>query len=189
MTEAEAIQRCREGDVEGLRVLFDLHHAKAYRLAWRMLGSPEEAEDAVQEVFLKVYRKASLYRGDAAFSTWLYRLTANHCLDELRRRKFRSFLGMEALERFPGSGDPVREAEARRGLSAGVWAALHRLPPRLRACLLLRELEEKSYGEIAEILGLNEGTVKSSLHRAKERLRELLREKKAEALPAAAGGE
>jgi RNA polymerase sigma-70 factor (ECF subfamily) len=95
MTETEAIERCRQGDMAGLQVLFDLHRSKVLNLSWRMLGSEHEAEDALQEIFIKVFDRVKSYRGDSAFSTWVYRMTTNHCLDILRRRKILSFMGFE----------------------------------------------------------------------------------------------
>ena len=93
MTELEAINRCQRGDITGLNVLYELHRTKVFNLSWRMLGSPHDAEDSLQEVFLKVFDRIKNYRGDSAFSTWLYRMTTNHCLDILRRRKILAFLG------------------------------------------------------------------------------------------------
>ena len=80
MTELEAIDLCRRGEVSGLQVLFELHRTKVYHLSWRMLGSPQDAEDVLQEIYLKVFDRIKNYRGDSAFSTWLYRMTTNHCL-------------------------------------------------------------------------------------------------------------
>jgi RNA polymerase sigma-70 factor (ECF subfamily) len=172
MTETQAIDLCRRGDPAGLRVLFDLHRDKVFRLSWRMLGGPHDAEDAVQEVFLKVFRTVGSYRGDSAFSTWLYRMTANHCLDILRRRKVLSFIGMDKAPEPPSTDDT--SVSARRHLSPVVQRALARLPEKQRACLLLCEMEERRYEEIAKIVGISLGSVKSSIHRAKRAMREAL---------------
>jgi len=172
MNEAQAIDRCRRGDPSGLKVLFDLHREKVFRLSWRMLGSPHDAEDAVQEVYLKVFRSVGSYRGDSAFSTWLYRMTANHCLDILRRRKVLSFIGMDKAPEPPSTADA--SVEARRHLSPVVQQALSRLPDKQRACLLLCEMEEKSYEEISQALGISLGSVKSSIHRAKSAMKATL---------------
>ncbi len=172
MTETEAIEVCRKGDVSGLHTLFELHRVKVYSLAWRMLGSPQDAEDALQEVFLKVFDRVKNYRGESAFSTWLYRMTTNHCLDLIRRRKIVSFLGFENA---PEAQD--RKADSKivdLGLSPTVSKILDKLPEKQKACLLLRETEEMSYEEIGESLGLSLGTVKSNIHRAKIFLKENL---------------
>lgn len=172
MTETEAIRRCRQGDPSGLKVLFDLHRDKVFRLSWRMLGGPQDAEDAVQEVFLKVFRVIASYRGDSAFSTWLYRLTANHCLDLLRRRKVLSFIGMDHAPEPPSPEDA--SVSARRHLSPVVQEALASLPEKQRACLILCEMEEMSYEEISKTVGISLGSVKSSIHRAKQAMRQAL---------------
>lgn len=174
MTEHEAIDSCRKGDASGLRVLYELHRTKVYHLSWRMLGSPQDAEDALQEVFLKVFDRVKNYRGDSAFSTWLYRMTTNHCLDLLRRKKIVSFLGFENA---PEAQDRAADAKVLDlGLSPAVRRALERLPEKQRACLLLRETEGQSYEEIAEALGLTLGSVKSNIHRAKTVLKGCLEE-------------
>jgi len=169
MTENEAIQLCRSGDPNGLKLLFELHHEKVFRLSWRMLGKPHDAEDAVQEVFLKVFRTVGQWRGDSAFSTWLYRLTANHCLDVLRRRKVVSFQSIE------GALDPIdptdRTGQGGEVLGAEITQVLQGLPPAQKACLLMREIEDLSYEEIAKSLGMNLGSVKSNIHRAKSYLK------------------
>jgi RNA polymerase sigma-70 factor (ECF subfamily) len=130
---------------------------------------PSCAEDAVQEVFLKVFRSLERWRGDSAFSTWLYRMTANHCLDVLRRRKVIAFHPIE------GALDPADPADrtGRGGEFLGplVEKALSGLPGAQKACLLMREMEELSYEEIAKTLGMQLGTVKSNIHRAKSTLK------------------
>jgi len=175
MTEAEAIELCRSGDPNGLKVLYDLHHEKVFRLSWRILGTPQDAEDAVQEVYLKVFRTVSQWRGDSAFSTWLYRMTSNHCLDVLRRKKVVSF---SSLEKRDGEGmafdpaDPAdRTGQGGRALGPEVDRALAALPPAQRACLLMREMEELPYEDIAQALQMQLGTVKSNIHRAKATLK------------------
>lgn len=172
MTEAQAIERCRRGDPSGLKVLFDLHRDKVFRLSWRMLGSPHDAEDAVQEVYLKVFRTVGSYRGDSAFSTWLYRLTANHCLDILRRRKIIAFIGMDKAPDPPSKEDT--SVGARSHLSPVIQKALARIPEKQKACLLMCEMEEMTYEEISVSLGISLGSVKSSIHRAKSAMKKHL---------------
>ncbi len=135
-------------------------------------GSPHDAEDALQEVYIKVFDRVKNYRGDSAFSTWLYRMTANHCLDILRRRKILSFLGFEKV---PEVEDKKQSgAEMDLGLSPVIEAALQKLPEKQRACLLMREMEELSYEDIAQALGLSLGSVKSNIFRAKGFLKSAL---------------
>ena len=172
MTETEAIDRCRKGDIAGLQVLYEMHRTKAYHLSWRMLGSSEDAEDALQEVFLKVFDRIKNYRGDSAFSTWLYRMTTNHCLDLLRRRKIVAFLGFENAPEVADKKDSAKAIDL--GLSPSVERVLAKLPEKQKACLLLREMDELSYEDIAVALQLSLGSVKSNIHRAKAFLKEEL---------------
>ena len=172
MTELEAIDRCQKGDIAGLHVLYEMHRKKVYNLSWRMLGSPHDGEDALQEVFLKVFDRIKNYRGDSAFSTWLYRMTTNYCLDLLRRRKILTFLGFENAPEAQEKKDS--EKAVNLGLSPVVAKALEKLPEKQKACLLMREMEELSYEDIAFALQLSLGSVKSNIHRAKAFLKETL---------------
>lgn len=172
MTESEAIDRCRQGDVAGLHFLYEAHRSKVYNLSWRMLGSPQDAEDALQEIFLKVFDRIGNYRGDSAFSTWLYRITTNHCLDLLRRRKILTFMGFENAPEAQEKKDS--EKALNLGFSPKVAVALEKLPSKQKACLLMREMEEMSYEDIASALNLSLGSVKSNIHRAKAFLKETL---------------
>src|SRR5581483_7051389 len=150
MTELEAIQRCQQGDITGLHVLFDLHRTKVYNLSWRMLGTPQDAEDALQEIFIKVFDRIKNYRGDSAFSTWVYRMTTNHCLDLLRRRKIVTFLGFENAPEAEDKKDSEKAVDL--GMSPVIAKALEKLPEKQKACLLLREMDELSYEDIAAAL-------------------------------------
>ncbi len=165
MTETEAIDLCRTGDIAGLHVLYELHRTKVYNLSWRILGTQHDAEDALQEVFIKVFDRVKNYRGDSAFSTWLYRMTTNHCLDILRRRKIISFLGFENAPEIEDKKEQGRPENL--GLSPKITQALEKLPDKQRACLLMKEMEDLSYEEIAKALGFSLGAVKSNIHRAK----------------------
>lgn len=184
MTEQELIQAARTGDREAFARLVEQNQAKVYSLAFRMTGNPEDAADLTQEAFLSAWQNLSKFDGRSAFSTWLYRLSSNLCIDFLRREKRRSSLSMtldagdeEQAERQLEVPDerwsPTRELEQkelRDALRRGIAA----LSPEHREILLLRELEGMSYTDIAQALGLEEGTVKSRLARARLSLREFL---------------
>jgi RNA polymerase sigma-70 factor (ECF subfamily) len=156
------------------------HERRVYRLLLRMLGSREEAEDAAQETFLNLHRHGQYFRGDALFSTFVYRVAANAALNR-RRTLGRSHAREQGLARLQQTGaelpaaplDPERAAAAAEE-RATVQAALLELSPRLRLPLVLYDLEGLPYPEIARMLDLPEGTVKSRIHRARERLREIL---------------
>lgn len=172
MTETEAIESCRQGDIAGLHVLYEMHRSKVLNLSWRMLGSQQEGEDALQEIFIKVFDRIKNYRGDSAFSTWVYRMTTNHCLDILRRRKILSFMGFENAPEIEDKKDSEKAIDL--GFSPVIVKALEKLPEKQKACLLMREMEDLSYEDIAAALGLSLGTVKSNIHRAKAFLKESL---------------
>lgn len=165
-----------------LEALFRDYGAKVYRLALRCGLDPDEAEDGVQEVFLKVQRRMDTFRGEAALSTWLYQVALHTLLDQRRRTlRHRRPLPLEPAE--DGRGDlPVPAAEERPDEALVrserrrlVREAMDRLPRYFREVLILRELEGMSYRDMARILALAQGTVESRLFRARERLAAELR--------------
>ena len=183
MTEQELICSARSGDREAFSRLVEQNQAMAYSLAYRMTGNPEDAADLTQEAFLSAFVNLSKFDGRSAFSTWLYRLTSNLCLDFLRREKRRSAHSI-TLEDKEGEDaaqldlpderySPERELERQEAENA-VRRGLAALAPQHREVLVLRELEGLSYTEIAQTLGLEEGTVKSRIARARLALRDFL---------------
>lgn len=175
------VQRWRTGDGSAFEALIRRHERRVFRVLLRMLGSREEAEDATQETFLNLHRNGHRFRGDALFSTFVYRVAANAALNR-RRTLGRSRAREAGLARVQETGsslpsappDPEQAALASEQ-QARVHAALQELPPRLRLPLVFYDLEGLPYVEIATLLDLPEGTVKSRIHRARERMRELLR--------------
>lgn len=165
--------RCREGSVGAFEELYQLHAPRLYGLARRLVG-PEEADDVLQEIFLTIYRKLALYRGDSALSTWLFRLGTNVCLDHLRSRATRSGRLNDALddefEDGTGAG-PILGVIARLDLER----ALDTLPPRARTVFVLHDVEGLEHQDVASLLGISSGTSKSQLHKARMRLRRELR--------------
>ncbi len=178
--ERALVQRAQKGDGAAFEDIVRANEATVYRLALRQLGNREDAEDAAQEVFLKAYTGLASFRGDSKLSVWLYRITGNVCTDMLRRRRETVSLSQENDEGEPLElelpdvrFDPVALAE-RHDLRERIGAALQALPPEAREILLLRELGGASYDEIAETLGLDLGTVKSRIFRARKKLCALL---------------
>lgn len=182
MTEHELVQAARSGDQGAFETLVKANQAMAYQLAYRMTGNPEDAADLTQEAFLNAWRGLSAFDGRSSFSTWLYRLTSNACIDFLRREKRRSTLSLtleadEEESRQTEVSDERWSPEAlldRQESLQAVRRALGQLSDEHREVLLLRELEGLSYREIAQALGLEEGTVKSRIARARLALRDFL---------------
>lgn len=165
---AEVLQGCCAGDRDAQQQLYELYHARVYRLAARMVGR-EEAQDVMQQVFLQLFQKIGQFAGHARFDTWLYRLTTNETLQYLRKSKRWTF---DTLAVDPASSrDPKRD---RREHSELLEAALGRLEPDLRAIFVLKELEKLSYRDIASSVGIPEGTVGSRLNRARRELQKHL---------------
>ena len=175
MEEKDLILRCRQGDEAAFEALIHLHEKKVYALCRRMCRDEDDALEAAQDAFLAVWRGIGSFRADAQFSTWLYRLATNACLDLLRREKKRGGdvslddeeARLEARDSAPQPEEAVERAET-------VREALYALPDDYRQVLLLRETEQLSYAEIAEVTGLELGTVKSRINRARLALRNYL---------------
>lgn len=182
MSEQELIQAARSGDQAAFAALVEANQAMVYSLAYRMTGNSEDAADLAQEAFLNAWRGLARFQGQASFSTWLYRLTSNACIDFLRREKRRSTLSLtleadEEESRQTEVSDERWSPEAlldRQESLQAVRRALGQLSDEHREVLLLRELEGLSYREIAQALGLEEGTVKSRIARARLALRDFL---------------
>lgn len=169
-TDEDLIALFDAGDPSAFEELVRRHEQRIYNLCLRMLGKPEDAHDATQEAFLAALRKLSAFRGDARFSTWLHRIAVNACYDILRRRQRRP---EEALPEEPGPapGDMAESAAE----AVDVQAALLGIPEEFRAVLILRDVQDVAYEDIAEILGVPVGTVKSRLHRGRMAMGRLLR--------------
>jgi len=172
-TEQAAIRICQSGDISGLETLYEMYSEKVFRTCYRILGDHAAAEDQTHEVFLRVFQKIDRFRGRSTFSTWLYRLTVNQTLNRLRSRKRRliKMLGMDFLEGKPAK-EPAPDREVLRKEQADdVQEMLSGLSVEHRTVLILREIEELSYAEIADVLDIPQGTVMSRLHRARCELR------------------
>lgn len=159
-----------------MRTAYELYADRVYRTALHVLGQPADAEDALQDVFLRLFDKADGFRGDARVSTWIYRATVNHCINILRSRR-RGPIGLvdDVLDPIDTVGNSPAAASERAETRATVHELLERLPEKDRTVLVLREIEELSYLEIAEVLDVPEGTVMSRLSRARARFEQLAR--------------
>ena len=181
MTEQELVRAAAGGDTEAFERLVRTYENKIYSLAFRMCGSADDASDIAQEAFLAAWRGLPSFRGDSGFATWLYRLTSNAAIDYLRRQKKErgdmslddEDLGLDAVDTGPGPQDAAERTEVRTAVAAG----LQQLSEGHRQVLVLREIQGLSYEEIADVLEVDLGTVKSRISRARSALRKILLQK------------
>jgi len=172
--DRELVRGLQRREMGALREAYERHGARVQRLSQRLLGCPLEAEDATQDVFLKLFERAGAFDGRARFSTWLHRLTVNHCLHRLERARLRRTDALPEGDDSPSDpGQSPLEELSRTELRTHLERWLLRLAPEQRAVLVLRELEGQSYAEIAETLAIPVGTVMSRLSRAREALLQL----------------
>ncbi|MBQ1410328.1 MAG: sigma-70 family RNA polymerase sigma factor [Oscillospiraceae bacterium] len=182
MDEKKIIEQVLAGDNNAFGTLVERYQDRVYNLALRMCGNPDDAFDLAQEAFFRAWRGLSGFQQEASFSTWLFRLTSNVCLDWLRARKRRPTVSLttaddegEALQleiADPGkSPEEILEAAEDR---AALTRAMNELPVEYRQILTMRAINDMSYAAIAETLQIQEGTVKSRLSRARLALRDLL---------------
>jgi RNA polymerase sigma factor (sigma-70 family) len=166
--EAMTLVRAQRGDMQAFAILYQRFGRACFNLALRMLGQRQQAEDLVQEVFLKMMDTIAGYRGDAPFGAWLKRLAVNACIDQLRRQRHGSEDDPEALfaHLAADGAEPASVMDA--------WALLSRLPPRARAVLVLHEFEGYTHAELAGMFGQSESYSKSILARALGRLNNLV---------------
>lgn len=173
VAETELLQRARAGEREAIAALFHRHRDEIYCLAFQILREREGAEDAAQEILLRAFEKMPAFRGESEFSTYLYRIALNYCLEVRRTAARRQALWQHAMETEGAvptdlSGDFARRIDTRFALEQ----SLDSLPETLQIVLVLREWHDKNYQEIAAILGLPVGTVKSRLHQARREFRQ-----------------
>ena len=180
--ERDLIRQCQKGDVQAFRQLVERYEDRIYGLACSILGDSEVAKDAAQEAFIRVYKALGKFEGRSSFYTYLYRITTNVCLTFAQREQRRpdrvSIEGMQeasdiALDRFLGTDEPQNDIE-RIGLREEIQKVLDHLSPDHRAVVVLKDIEDLSQEEIADVLDVSVGTVKSRLSRARTRLRDLL---------------
>ena len=184
MSEEQLIRRAQQGDNGAFEELLLLHQKKVYNLCLRMSANPDDALDLSQEAFLRAWRSLGQYQFEASFSTWLFRLTSNICIDFLRRKKRRQETSLtesyddsnEGAELSVPDAQPGPEQQAMTNETKIELArAMEQLSPEHREILQLRVVEDLQYEQIADILGVRVGTVKSRLARARLALRKILK--------------
>jgi len=184
LSEAEAIERAKQGDASAFQVLYNLHKRRVYSLCLRMTANTAAAEDLTQEAFLQLFRKIGTFRGESAFSTWLHRMAVNVVLMQLRKKGLNVIPLEETMEgeeespkKEPGADD-VRLAGSIDRLQ--LEQAIADLPPGYRMIFLLHDVQGYEHNEIAEMVGCSIGNSKSQLHKARMKLRDLLKTSRAE---------
>jgi RNA polymerase sigma-70 factor, ECF subfamily len=180
--EMDYIRRAQQGDGEAFEHLYDLHRGRVYGLCLRMVNNPTDAQDLTQDAFLQAFRKIHTFRGESGFSTWLHRLTVNVVLMRFRRKSLIDGSVEEMSEHDEQSDRPRREFGERDLALGGVIdrlgleRALKEMPDGYKLIFLLHDVEGYEHREIADILGCSVGNSKSQLHKARLRMRELLKD-------------
>lgn len=177
--DLELAQRHRYGDREAFAEVYREYETIVYNLALRMAGDPFDAADLTQEAFLRVYRHLGKFRGRSSLKTWVFRVALNHCRSRLKRRRRPDQLeiGEDEEERqIPDERRGPEEHALAGDTARQVQRALLRLPVEFREAVVLRDLQELAYDEIAQVLGVRIGTVRSRIARGRQRLREALEE-------------
>lgn len=179
LDERKLIDKASGGDASAFNRLMEMHEKRMYAVALRMCGNREDAQDCLQEAMLRVYRAIGGFKGQSSFSTWVYRITMNTCLDELRRKKNRQNTSLDNLLDqgwSPSDGENVPEKQALQSETRRcLHGAIQELPEDMRSAIVLRDIHGLSYDEIASALNINVGTIKSRISRGREKLREKLK--------------
>ncbi|HHV79329.1 MAG TPA: sigma-70 family RNA polymerase sigma factor [Firmicutes bacterium] len=178
--ETRLVELAKRGDADAFGLLVKDYERKVYAIAYRMLGDGEDAKDLAQEAFVRLYVSMKSFQGECSFSTWVYRIVSNLCIDRLRRKgKELARCSLDApvqgdedefQRQVPDMSPGPEEIAERVELQEAVREGILSLPPEYRAMIVLRDVNGLSYEEIGEILGLNVGTVKSRLWRARQEL-------------------
>lgn len=171
---APLLKKSRQGDLPSFRQLYELYAKAMYNICLRMLNDREDAEDVLQDAFVQVYKNLSQFRGEASVGAWIKRIVVNQCLNHLRKKKFR-WEPLAQLEMQEEEG--INEAEFEWTVSR-VNEAIRQLPDGYRLVLSLYLFEDYSHKEIAQFLGISESTAKTQYMRAKEKVRQLMRQRR-----------
>jgi RNA polymerase sigma-70 factor, ECF subfamily len=183
--EASLIEKAKQGDASAFQSLYDKHKRRVYSLCLRMTSNTAEAEDLTQEAFLQLFRKIGTFRGESAFSTWLHRLSVNVVLMHLRKKSL-PVVSLEETTQVSEDDTPKKDFGAEDLALAGsidrlqLQKAVEDLPPGYRTIFVLHDVEGYEHNEIAEIVGCSIGNSKSQLHKARMKLRDLLKMSRAE---------
>lgn len=181
------LDKAKTGDVTAFEELIEGYQRKIFNIALRIVGNYDDANDLAQEVLIRIYKSIGNFKEQSSFSTWIYRITTNVCLDDIRKRKNRKVISLDEeirvedgeMQRQIVSNDPLPEDTAERGeLRELVNGAIRSLSEEHRLVIVLRDLQGFSYEEIARILKCPEGTIKSRINRARQALKNVLQSKR-----------
>ncbi|MGI6413130.1 MAG: RNA polymerase sigma factor [Syntrophomonadaceae bacterium] len=185
VSEEQLVRRSLRGDIQAFEQLVLAYQSKIYSLAYRYMGNEEDAYDMAQECFIKAYRSLGSFKGNSSFKTWLYRVASNVCLDELRRKKRRivpisideplaTREGSEVEKEFEDHSASVDILYEQKEFAEQIQVVLNEMKPEHKTVVVLRDIMEMTYEEIASVLNCSVGTVKSRLSRARSVLRKKL---------------
>ena len=181
--EKTLIQQAQSGDVDAFEQLIDEHQKRIFSIAYRVAGNPDDAADMAQEVLVKIFKNLNKFKGDSKFSTWIYRVATNTCLDELKRiRRHPTYSLDQEIDTDEGSisadimdeAPTPEQAAERKAVQNAVNAAIARLGDDHKKVIVLRDIQGFSYEEIAEMMNCSDGTVKSRISRARAQLKKIL---------------
>jgi RNA polymerase sigma-70 factor, ECF subfamily len=172
--DRDLVERFKSGDREAFEELLRKYQDRIYNVCHYMLQDTGDAQDAGQDVFLKAYGNLKAYRPDSSLYTWLYRIAVNACLDYNKKSRPKPFEDESVVDDFPSVQPSPERLYQSKETGRAIETALQKLPKKLRAAIVLKEIEGLSYEEIAEALDTSVGTVKSRISRAREELRRLL---------------
>lgn len=182
--ETELIKKCQNGDMDSFDILVSLYSDRAYAVAFGVMGNKHDAGDMTQEAFIKVFKNIGKFNFQSAFNTWLHRIVKNVCIDELRKRKRRSVLSLDAtinsgdgeyMLQIPDDSPGIQEILEKEETQKFIWKALNELKENHRLVLVLADIKGYDYTEVAEMLDVPVGTVKSRISRARIKLSEIIR--------------
>lgn len=181
--EMELVKRAQKGDVAAFEILIEEYQKRIFSVAYRMMQHQEDAADLTQEVILKLFKNLDKFKGDSQFSTWVYRIATNTCLDAIKKsRRHVTYSLDKEIEtddgsiagELPDKGPTPEEVAERKDVQRAVYAAIDKLGKEHKQVIVLRDLQGLSYEEIAQILQCSVGTVKSRISRARGNLKKLL---------------
>ncbi|MCT4619873.1 MAG: sigma-70 family RNA polymerase sigma factor [Marinisporobacter sp.] len=183
----ELIYKSQQGDIESFETLIKEHEKLAFNIAYRMLGNIEDAKDATQDAFIKAYKALHKFKGESIFSTWLYKIVTNTCLDLLRKRKSQKTCSYDRqidtedgniIRELPDEDNIPEDIVAKKERQRNIQKAINSLSENHKIVIVLRDIKGFSYEEMSKILNCSEGTIKSRISRARQALRKVIEKNK-----------